>query len=135
MKDDEARHDYYQLSPDVILNAVESKGYACNGQLLALNSYENRVYQVGIHDQEPVIAKFYRPQRWSDAAIEEELAFSTELCAHEIPVIAPLPDEQNTCLFEYQDFRFALFPRYGGYSPQLDNEEHLKQLGRLIARI
>lgn len=132
---DDSKHDYYQLNPNTILNAIESKGFACNGQLLALNSYENRVYQIGIHDQDPVVAKFYRPQRWSDAAILEELEFAKKLFHHEIPVVAPLPDADNHILFEYQNFRFALFPRYGGYPPQLDNSEHLKQLGRLIARI
>jgi Ser/Thr protein kinase RdoA (MazF antagonist) len=123
------------LSPDAVLDAVESKGYVCDGHLLALNSYENRVYQVGIEGEQPIIAKFYRPQRWSDTVIEEELNFSVELSEAEIPVIAPLVDEQGQMLHHHQIYRFSLYPRRGGHAPELDNPDHLEQLGRLIARI
>ncbi len=126
---------FRQLSPDAVLDAVESKGYICDGHLLALNSYENRVYQVGIEGEEPIIAKFYRPARWSDAAIEEELGFTAELSEAEIPVIAPLIDQQGQMLHHHQVYRFSLYPRRGGHAPELDNPEHLEQLGRLIARI
>lgn len=132
---DEATLAFSQLSPDTILDAVESKGYCCNGQLLALNSYENRVYQIGIEDQEPIIAKFYRPGRWTDETIEEELVFTNELNADEIPVIAPLADQQGKMLHHHENYRFSLYPRRGGHAPELDNPEHLEQLGRLLARI
>src|ERR1700727_1038999 len=81
---------YSKLSPETVLDAIEAVGYHCDGRVLALNSYENRVYQIGIEDGEPVVAKFYRPGRWSDAAIREEHAFAAELAAAEIPVVAPL---------------------------------------------
>src|SRR5512146_1867331 len=81
---------YHNLTPDRILDAVESAGYRCDGRLLALNSYENRVYQVWLEDASLLIAKFYRPGRWSDAAIDEEHQFALELVEREIPVVAPL---------------------------------------------
>ena len=81
---------YSELSPESVLDAIEAVGYRCDGRVLALNSYENRVYQIGIEDAEPLVAKFYRPQRWTDAAIREEHAFAGELAAQEIPVVAPL---------------------------------------------
>lgn len=126
---------YQNLSPDDILDAVESAGYVCDGRINALNSYENRVYQVGIEDQKPLIAKFYRPNRWTDAAILEEHNFSILLAEQEIPVIAPLADTEGNTLFHTPAFRFALYPRVGGRTPELDNPEHLLQLGRTIARI
>lgn len=101
---------------------------------MALNSYENRVYQVGIEDSTPLIAKFYRPHRWSDEAIIEEHQFAAELAAHEIPVIAPLESNGKT-LHLYEDFRFALFPRKGGRALELDNLEHLEWMGRFIGRL
>ncbi|MEE9425198.1 MAG: serine/threonine protein kinase [Methylococcales bacterium] len=132
---DESTLAFRQLSPDAVLDAVESKGYVCDGHLLALNSYENRVYQVGIEGEQPIIAKFYRPERWSDAVIEEELIFSVELSEAEIPVIAPLVDDRGQMLHHHQAYRFSLYPRRGGHAPELDNPDHLEQLGRLIARI
>ena len=81
---------YSELSPQTVLDAIEAVGHRCDGRVLALNSYENRVYQIGIEDGEPLVAKFYRPARWSDAAIREEHAFAGELAAQEIPVVAPL---------------------------------------------
>ena len=122
------------------MDAVEGQGYVCDGRLLVLNSYENRVYQVGIEDQEPLIVKFYRPERWSDQQIHEEHQFSFELVEHELPVVAPLRNEQGESLFEYSfledtNFRFALFPRRGGHAPELENLDNLLILGRLIGRI
>src|SRR5690606_5508946 len=102
-----APHPFDALSPDVLLDAVESLGYVTDGRLLALNSYENRVWQVGLEDQTPIIAKFYRPQRWSEAQILEEHAFSFELVEHEMPVVAPLRNEAGDSLFRHGDFRFA----------------------------
>jgi Ser/Thr protein kinase RdoA (MazF antagonist) len=128
-------HVFAQLSPDQILDAVETSGYRCDGHLLALNSYENRVYQIGVEDQAPIVAKFYRPARWSDAAIEEEHAFSDELSALDIPVVSPLRDEQGVSLHRCEGFRFALYPRHGGRAPDLESAPLLEQMGRFIARL
>jgi Ser/Thr protein kinase RdoA (MazF antagonist) len=128
-------HPYDRLDPDLIIDAVESAGYRCDARLLALNSYENRVYQVGIEDSAPLIAKFYRPQRWSVAQIEEEHRFSLELQAAEISVVAPLVDENGVTLHCFADFHFALFPRRGGYPPELDNLDNMLVLGRTLGRI
>ena len=128
-------HPYDRLSPDLILDAIESVGFEVNGSLLPLNSYENRVLQIGLEEQAPIIAKFYRPSRWSDAAILEDHHFSLELAEQEIPVVAPLLDEQQQSLFEYQGFRFSLYPRQGGRSPNLENPDHLEWIGRFLGRI
>ena len=125
---------YSRLTPDLMLDAVESLGLLADGRLLALNSYENRVYQVGIEEATPVIAKFYRPGRWSDAQINEEHAFTLELAEREIPVVAPLVMGGKT-LHEYQGYRFSLTPRRGGRAPELDNPEVLEWMGRFLARI
>jgi len=126
---------YENLSPDRIQDAVESFGLRSSGSILALNSYENRVYQVGIEDATPVVVKFYRPQRWSDEAILEEHAFCRELTAREIPVVAPLAGPDGRTLLEHEGFRFAVFPRQGGRAPELDNEDNLLWLGRFLGRI
>jgi Ser/Thr protein kinase RdoA (MazF antagonist) len=134
MPDKPAPADYARLTPDTLLGAVESLGYATSGQLLALNSYENRVYQVGLEDAPPVIAKFYRPHRWPDAAIIEEHAFALELAAHEIPVVAPLQTGQTT-LHRFEGYRFAIYPRQGGHWPELGSREERLWMGRFIGRI
>lgn len=126
---------YANLDPQVILDAVESVGFQCNGSLFALNSFENRVYQIGIEDAEPLIAKFYRPHRWSNEAIIEEHQFSLELTEHEIPVVAPWMNQDNKTLHQYQDFRFALFPRWGGRALELDSLSQLAWMGRFIGRL
>ena len=126
---------YSNLDPSLILDAIDSVGFHCNGSLLALNSYENRVYQVGIEDGAPLIAKFYRPHRWTNAAILEEHQFAAELIEHEIPVVAPLANEKGETLHVHQDFRFSLFPRKGGRPLELDNLEHLEWMGRFIGRL
>lgn len=125
---------YATLDPDRVLDAVTACGLWPDGRLLALNSYENRVWQVGIEDASPVIAKFYRPHRWSDAAILEEHAFARELVEAEIPVVAPLVFGGRT-LLHHDGFRYALTPRRGGRAPSLESTEQLEWLGRLIARI
>ena len=125
---------YAGLQPDDILGALEALGFRCDGRLLALNSYENRVYRVGIEDGEPVVAKFYRPGRWHNAAILEEHAFTAELAAAEIPVVAPL-ERQGRTLHEHGPFRFSVSPWRGGRAPELDQPELLRQVGRLVARI
>ena len=134
MPDQTAPADYARLTPDTLLGAVESLGYITSGQLLALNSYENRVYQVGLEDAAPLIAKFYRPHRWSDAAIMEEHAFALELAAHEIPVVAPLKSGQTT-LHSFEGYRFAIYPRQGGHWPELGSREERLWMGRFIGRI
>lgn len=125
---------YAQLTPERVLAAVDALGLATDGRLLALNSYENRVYQVGLEDAAPVVAKFYRPGRWSDAAIAEEHAFAAELAAVELPVVAPLVIGGRS-LHHGGGYRLALYPRRGGRAPQLESAEHLQWMGRLIARI
>ncbi|CAK0773714.1 Stress response kinase A [Gammaproteobacteria bacterium] len=126
---------YAGLTPDLILAAVETTGLCTSGSLLALNSYENRVYQVGIEDGTPVVVKFYRPGRWSDAAIQEEHDFIHDLARHEIPVVTPFVDAAEETLHHYAGHRFALFPRRGGRWPDLDNFDNLLRLGRTLGRI
>jgi Ser/Thr protein kinase RdoA (MazF antagonist) len=127
-------HPYDRLTPEVILSAVEAVGLIPDGRILALNSYENRVYQLGMEEGAPLIAKFYRPERWSDAAILEEHAFALELQAAEIPVVAPLFRGART-LLEYEDFRFALFERKGGRWPELQTREEREWMGRFLGRM
>ncbi|SDI28569.1 serine/threonine protein kinase [Pseudomonas panipatensis] len=127
-------HPFSALTPDLVLDAVESLGFLSDARVLALNSYENRVYQVGIEDNQPLIAKFYRPGRWSDAAIREEHAFSAELADREVPVVAPLVRDGET-LFEFAGFRFTLFPRRGGRAPEPGNLDQLYRLGQLLGRL
>ena len=128
-------HPYDRLDPDMIIDAVESVGYRSDARLLALNSYENRVYQVGIEDGIPLIAKFYRPERWTEAQIQEEHRFSHELQDAEISVVAPMINAQGDTLHTYEGFQFALFKRRGGYPPELDNLDNLLVLGRTLGRI
>lgn len=127
-------HPYSSLTPDRVLNALDSVGFHCDGRLLALNSYENRVYQIGIDDGPAVVAKFYRHGRWSDAAILEEHAFLAELAGAELPVVPPVAVGART-LQRFEGFRFAVFPRQGGYSPEFNDEVSWARIGRLIARI
>jgi len=128
-----AAHPYAGLTPDVVLDALESVGWRGDGRQLALNSYENRVYQVWMEDGPPVVAKFYRPQRWSDAQILEEHAFVLELAEHEIPVVAPLAAPGT--LHRYAGFRFAVYPRRGGRAPELERRDTLEWIGRFVGRI
>lgn len=125
---------YADLSPDRILDAVDSIGLPTDGHLLALNSYENRVYLVGIDEAEPVVAKFYRPGRWSDAAILEEHAFTQALADAEIPAVPPLAILGRT-LHAHCAHRFSLSPRRGGRTPELEDSTVLEWLGRLLGRI
>lgn len=126
---------YENLDPELLLAAIESVGFECDGRLLALNSYENRVYQVGIEGGSPVVVKFYRPGRWSDDQILEEHEFTLELAAREIPVVAPLVDANGNTLHHYDGFRFSVYPRRGGRTPELENLDHLAWMGRFIGRI
>ena len=122
-------HPYARLTPDLVLDAVAAAGLAPDGRLLTLNSYENRVYQVGTEDGGMVVAKFYRPGRWTDAQIDEEHAFAFELRDHEIPVVAPSHS------LKFEGFRVAIYPRRGGRTPELGDPKTLEWIGRFIARI
>lgn len=129
-----ARHPYDELTPEVILAAAESVGCRTDGRLLSLPSYENRVWRIGLEDGEPVVAKFYRPGRWSDAAILEEHAFARELAEAEVPVAVPIARDGET-LHRHAGFRFALFPRIGGRDPDLDRRDTAEWIGRVVARV
>jgi len=131
----ETQHAYSHLTPDTVLDAIETLGFVTNGRLLALNSYENRVYQVGVEDGRPLVAKFYRPARWSNAAILEEHGFTQALALAEIPVIAPLVDKAAKTLHEHQGFRFSIYPNCGGRWPELGDPDKLSWIGRFIGRI
>ncbi len=135
---DSAGLPFAGLTPERVLDALDSvlipAGLRTDGRLLALNSYENRVYQVGIEDGQPLVAKFYRPRRWSDAAILEEHGFVAELAAREIPAVPARAFEGRT-LHEFEGFRFSMFERRGGRAPDLDRSDTLEWLGRFIGRI
>lgn len=122
------------LTPDCVMNALDSLGYRCDGRLLALNSYENRVYQVGMEDGLPLIAKFYRSGRWTDEAILEEHAFVQELVEREIPVVPALAVNGET-LHTFEGFRFTVFPRHGGRAPEFEDRNTLEWMGRFLGRI
>jgi Ser/Thr protein kinase RdoA (MazF antagonist) len=122
-------HPYSRLTPDLVLDGVAAAGLQPDGRLLSLNSYENRVYQVGLDDGTMVVAKFYRPARWSDAQIDEEHAFARELAEREIPIVAPSHS------LRFADFRIALYPRRGGRTPELGDDKTLEWIGRFIGRI
>jgi len=134
-------HPYASLTPDAVLDAIESQGYWSDQRIYPLNSYENRVYQVGIEDSQPIIAKFYRPNRWNREQIQEEHDFTLELTAQELPVVTPLLNEQGETLRHFQangashGFDFALYTRKGGRAPELDNLDHLEVIGRLMGRM
>ena len=131
----ETSHPFSTLTPNFIMDAVESQGFRCDCRTSALNSYENRVYQVGIEEEKPLIAKFYRPGRWSDEQIREEHQFCLELAEHELSVVAPWVNPAGETLFHFDGFRFALYPRQGGHAPEFDNDENLVILGRMLGRI
>lgn len=130
-----SEHPYDRLTPDRVLDAIESQGYLSDARILALNSYENRVYQVGIEEGTPIIVKFYRPGRWSKEQIMEEHTFSHELYDMEFPIVPPLKNDAGETLHEFEGFQFSLFERKGGYPPELDNLDHLLILGRCMGRI
>ena len=127
-------HPYQSLSPDAVIDAVESVGLLTDMRQYPLNSYENRVYQVGIEEATPIIVKFYRPNRWSKEAILEEHQFLAELAEEDLPVVAPLEFNGQT-LFEYQEFYFSISPRKSGQSPEIANRDQLEYLGRWLARM
>jgi len=137
------------LTPECVLDALDSVGLRPDGRLLTLNSYENRVYQVGVEeaigDAMPgqsasaaaaplIVAKFYRPHRWSDAAILEEHAFVAQLAEHEIPAVPALVIDGRS-LHEFAGFRFSVFARHGGRAPELEDRDTLERIGRFIGRL
>ena len=125
---------YDALTPDTVLDAMEAIGLEPTGGLTALNSYENRVYQIALEDGSFVITKFYRPNRWSEDAIVEEHQFTQGLFDAELSVVPPLR-RNGISVFEHLGFRFAVFPRQGGHPPNLENEDDLEVLARSIARM
>jgi Ser/Thr protein kinase RdoA (MazF antagonist) len=127
-------HPFATLTPDVVLDALASVGLYGDGRLMALSSYENRVYQVTLEDGERVVAKFYRPGRWSEAQILEEHAFAAELMAAEVPAVGPLVLAGRT-LHPFGGFQFSVSPWRGGRQPELDDFEVLEWIGRFLARI
>ncbi|WCM93835.1 serine/threonine protein kinase [Acidovorax sp. NCPPB 2350] len=128
------QHPYALLTPDLVLDALAAVGLHGDGRLMALGSYENRVYQARLEDGSRVVAKFYRPGRWSEAQILEEHAFSAELAAAEVPVVAPIALEGRT-LHAHAGFAFSVSPWRGGRTPELDDFEVLEWTGRFLARI
>lgn len=127
-------HPFELLQPERILESAEAVGLLTDGRLLALNSYENRVWQIGIEDAAPVIGKFYRPERWTDEAILEEHAFAAELADAGLSVVAPLSFDNDT-LLEHAGFRYALFPRQGGHAPEPEHEDTLRRMGRSLGQM
>ena len=128
-------HPFSALGPDAVLDAVEAAGLRCDGRLLPLNSYENRVYQVGLEEGGAVVAKFYRPERWTDRQILEEHAFAAELVADEVPVVAPLARAGGGTLHRSGGFRLAVYPRRGGRAPELDRDDVLQRMGLFLGRL
>ena len=126
--------DFTSLSPDLILDGIESVGLQVESGLLALNSYENRVYQFHDEDKTKYVTKFYRPQRWSKAQIQEEHDFAFELAEAELPIVAPVKFFGQS-LFEHQGYYFSLYPCRGGRIFEVDNLDHLEWMGRFIGRI
>ena len=135
-------HAYEHLTPDVVLDALASVGLLGDGRIMALSSYENRVYQIHLESAagsgelagDVVVAKFYRPDRWSDAQIGEEHTFTAELMAAEIPVVGALVLDGQT-LNHFGGFSFSVSPSRGGRRPELDNLDVLEWIGRFLARI
>ncbi len=126
---------FSDLVPDTVLAAIDEAGFVTDGRMLALNSFENRVFQIGIEESTPLVAKFYRPGRWSDAQILEEHRYSQELADAELPAVAPLTSPDGQTLMHARGHRFALYPRRAGRAPDADNPEVLERIGRLIGRM
>ncbi|MGM0634263.1 MAG: serine/threonine protein kinase [Pseudomonadota bacterium] len=128
-------HPYESLSPDRVLDAVEALGWRSDARIFALNSYENRVYQVGIEGDRPVIVKFYRPDRWSEEQIQEEHDFAQELADLDIPAVPPLRLDGGRSQHDFDGFTFAVFPHLRGRAPELDNMDDLLVMGRFLGRV
>ena len=128
-------HAFSILTPDYVLQAVEAQGFETDGRMLALNSYENRVYQVGLEEADPVIVKFYRPGRWTAEQIQEEQDFTFELEEQELPVVTPWRNSEGKSLLQYEDMKLTVFPRRGGRAPELDNLDNLYTLGQCLGQM
>jgi len=128
-------HPYSELTPDRVLLAIENLGLTPDARIYPLNSYENRVYQIGLEDGSSVVAKFYRPARWSDAQILEEHAYAQELLDLEVPVAAPMQFADGQTLMHDGIFRIAVFPKIAGRAPDLDVRDNMLIMGRFIARV
>ena len=133
------QHPFDRLTPQAVLDALDAVGLRGDGRLLQLNSYENRVFQVMLEDGGAVVAKFYRPGRWTDGQIAEEHVFAADLAAAEVPAVAPLALADGSslahALIDGQDFRLAAYPMRAGHGPELDDPETLRWLGRCIGRL
>jgi Ser/Thr protein kinase RdoA (MazF antagonist) len=134
-KPDDAARAYADLNPDAIIGAVEKSGHRCDGRLQALNSYENRVYQIGRVDAAPLVVKFYRPGRWRTEQILEEHRFCAALRDADLPVIVPLTDAHGDTVIADGPYRLSLYTQTIGRPPAFDNAEHRKLLGRFAARL
>jgi Ser/Thr protein kinase RdoA (MazF antagonist) len=130
-----SRHPYDALTPDIILDAMEDAGFVVNGRLFALNSYENRVYQIGLEGSSPVITKFYRPGRWSESQIREEHDFTRQLVEADIPVVAPMELPGGDTLGRGGEFLFAVFPQRGGQAPDTSVTDTLYRLGQWLGQL
>ncbi|MBT3531860.1 MAG: serine/threonine protein kinase [Gammaproteobacteria bacterium] len=128
-------HPYTELTPDSVLEAVEALGYETDARVFALNSYENRVYQIGVFDQPSIIVKFYRPGGWTNEQIHEEHNFTRELVDLDIPVIPPLDFGDKGSLLQHGNFRFSVFEQFAGRPPELDNLDNLLVMGRFVGRL
>ena len=128
-------HPYAELSPVTVLEAVESLGYETDARMFPLNSYENRVYQVGLSGKPSIIVKFYRPERWTTEQILEEHSYTQELVDLEIPVVPPIDFADGGTLQQFNDFRFSVFEQLVGRPPELDNLDNLLVMGRFVGRI
>jgi len=131
---------FFSLTPDVVLSAVERSGLQCTGRCVALNSFENRVYDVEIESEDGArerrIIKFYRPGRWTAEQIGEEHQFLADLAQNEVPAIGPVPFPGGGTLSKTEEGIFyTLFPRVGGRAPEEMQPEQLVRLGRLLARL
>jgi Ser/Thr protein kinase RdoA (MazF antagonist) len=128
-------HPYAELSPVAVLEAVESLGYETDARMFPLNSYENRVYQVGLVGKPSIIVKFYRPERWTTEQILEEHSYTQELVDLEIPVVPPIDYPDGGTLQQFNNFRFSVFEQFLGRPPELDNLDNLLVMGRFVGRI
>lgn len=128
-------HPYADLSPVTVLEAIESLGFETDARIFPLNSYENRVYQVGLEAGPSIIVKFYRPERWTDEQILEEHRYTQELVDLEIPVVPPLTFTGGGTLQQFNGFRFSVFEQFLGRPPELDNLDNLLVMGRFVGRI
>ena len=135
LADDAATLAFRALDPPTLLDAIDAAGHRTDGRVDALNSYENRVYRIGLEDGSTLVAKFYRPGRWSDESILEEHGFCLDLADAGLPVVAPLENAAGETLLSTGPFRFALFERVIGRAPELDDPRQLEVVGRTVARL